>query len=55
MQSLTIEEFKKIHQEWKESGLCVRNYYANTGIKKSRFLLLGRNVLRVQVTFACIC
>lgn len=31
MQSFTIEEFKKIHQTWKESGLSVRDYCANTG------------------------
>lgn len=37
MQSFTIEEFKKIHQAWKESGLGVRDYCANTGIKESRF------------------
>ena len=37
MQSFTIEEFKKIHQAWKESGLSVRDYCANTGIKESRF------------------
>ena len=28
MQSFTIEEFKKIHQTWKESGLSVRDYCA---------------------------
>ena len=28
MQSFTIEEFKKIHQAWKESGLSVRDYCA---------------------------
>lgn len=32
MQSFTIEEFKKILQAWKESGLSVRDYCANTGI-----------------------
>ena len=25
MQSFTIEEFKKIHQAWRESGLSVRD------------------------------
>lgn len=29
MQSFTIEEFKKIHQAWKESGLSVRDYCAS--------------------------
>lgn len=49
MQSFTIEEFKKIHQAWKESGLSVRDYCANTGIKESRFF--GRNVLRMAIAF----
>ena len=40
MQSFTIEEFKKFHQAWEESGRSVRDYCANTGIKESRFLLL---------------
>ncbi len=39
MQSFTIEEFKKIHQTWKESGLSVRDYCANTGIKESRYMI----------------
>lgn len=45
MQSFTIEEFKKIHQVWKESGLCVRDYYANIGIKKSRFYYWKKRVV----------
>ena len=39
MQSFTIEEFKKIHQTWKESGFSVRDYCANTGIKESRYMI----------------
>ena len=39
MQNFTIEEFKKIHQAWKESGLSVRDYCANTGIKESRYMI----------------
>lgn len=37
MQGFTIEEFKKIHQAWKECGLNVRDYCANTGFKESCF------------------
>lgn len=44
MQSFTIEEFKKIHQAWKESGLSVRDYCANTGIKESRFYYWKKRV-----------
>ncbi len=41
MQSFTIEEFKKIHQAWKESGLSVRDYCTNTGIKDNLWKLIG--------------
>ena len=33
MQSFTIEEFKKIHQAWKESGLSVRDYCASENMQ----------------------
>lgn len=36
MQSFTIEEFKKIHQAWKESGLSVRDYCANEIMMRQR-------------------
>lgn len=44
MQSFTLEEFKKIHQEWKESGLSIRDYCANSGIKESRFYYWKKRV-----------
>ena len=44
MQSFTLEEFKKIHQEWKESGLSVRDYCASSGIKESRFYYWKKRV-----------
>ena len=37
MQGFTIKEFKTIHQAWKESRICVCEYYANTGINESCF------------------
>ncbi len=44
MQSFTLEEFKKVHQEWKESGLSIRDYCASTGIKESRFYYWKKRV-----------
>lgn len=44
MQSFTLEEFKKIHQEWKDSGLSVRDYCSNSGIKESRFYYWKKRV-----------
>lgn len=37
MANLTTEEFKVIHQEWKQSGLSVREYCDNIGLKENRF------------------
>ena len=37
MANLSIEEFKTIHQDWKQSGLSVREYCTNIGMKDSKF------------------
>lgn len=44
MQRFTLEEFKKIHSEWKESGLSVQDFCASTGIKESRFYYWKKRV-----------
>ena len=44
MQSFTLEDFKKIHQEWKVSGLSIRDYCANSDIKESRFYYWKKRV-----------
>lgn len=37
MKNLTLEEFKKIHEEWKLTGLSIRDYCHNTGFEESKF------------------
>ena len=37
MKNLTLEEFKKIHEEWKSTGLSIRDYCHNTGFEESKF------------------
>ena len=37
MKNLTLEEFKRIHEEWKSTGLSIRDYCHNTGFEESRF------------------
>lgn len=44
MQRFTLEEFKKIHSEWKDSGLSIQDFCANTGIKESRFYYWKKRV-----------
>ena len=37
MKNLTLEEFKRIHEEWKSTGLSIRDYCHNTGFEESKF------------------
>ena len=37
MTYMTIEQFRQLHEEWKQSGLSVQQYCENTGLKESRF------------------
>lgn len=37
MKNLTLEEFKKIHEEWKSTELSIRDYCHNTGFEESKF------------------
>ena len=37
MTNMTIEEFRRIHDEWKASGLTIQKYCESTGFSESRF------------------
>lgn len=37
MKNLTLDEFKKIHRDWKSTGLSIRDYCNNTGFEESKF------------------
>ena len=37
MTYMTIEQFRQLHEEWKQSGLSVQQYCESTGITESRF------------------
>ena len=37
MTNMTIEEFRHIHEEWQHSGLSIRQYCEDAGIRESRF------------------
>ena len=37
MTYMTIEQFRQIHEDWKQSGLSVQQYCENTGLTESRF------------------
>lgn len=37
MTNMTIEESRHIHEEWQHSGLSIRQYCEDVGIRESRF------------------
>ena len=37
MTNMTIEEFRRIYDEWKASGLTIQKYCESTGFSESRF------------------
>lgn len=37
MTHLTLEEFRKIHDDWKNSGLSIQQFCESIGIRESRF------------------
>ncbi len=37
MTNMTIDEFRRIHEEWKCSGLSIQKYCESTGFSISRF------------------
>ena len=37
MTYMTIEQFRQLHEEWKQSGLSEQQCCENTGLKESRF------------------
>ena len=40
MTYMTIEQFRQLHEEWKQSGLSEQQCCENTGLKREPFLLL---------------
>ena len=37
MAYMTMEQFRQIHEEWRQSGLSVQQYCENIGIREGRF------------------
>ena len=37
MTNMTIEQFRQIYDDWKQSGLSVKQYCENIGLTESRF------------------
>lgn len=48
MKNWTLEDFKKIFSDWKQSGLTMRAYCQNIGIREDRFYLWHKRLKRSQ-------
>ena len=50
---MTIEQFRQLHEEWKQSGLSVQQYCENTGFKESRFYYWRSKLKEESLPTAC--
>ena len=48
MTYMTIEQFRQLHEEWKQSGLSVQQYCENTGLKPKS--VIRKNFLSFLMT-----
>lgn len=53
MTYMTIEKFRQIHEEWKQSGLSVQQYCENTGLNEGRFYYWRSNLKEDYLPTAC--
>jgi len=53
MTYMTIEQFRQIHEDWKQSGLSVQQYCENTGLTESRFYYWKSKLKAESLPSAC--
>ena len=53
MTYMTIEQFRRIHEDWKQSGLSVQQYCENTGLTESRFYYWKSKLKAESLPSAC--
>ena len=53
MTYMTIEQFRQIYDEWKNSGLSVQQYCENTGLTESRFYYWKAKLKAESLPAAC--
>ena len=44
MKNMTLEQFKRTYEDWKLSGLSVRDYCSNTGFDEGKFYYWRRKL-----------
>ena len=50
---MTIEQFRQIHEDWKQIRLSVQQYCENTGITESRFYYWKSKLKAASLPSAC--
>ena len=53
MTYMTIEEFRRIYEEWQHSGLSVQQFCESTGIRESRFYYWKARLKAESLPAAC--
>ena len=53
MTNMTIEQFRQIYNDWKQSGLSVQQYCENTGLTESRFYYWRAKIQAESLTSSC--
>ena len=50
---MTMEQFRQIYDDWKESGLSVQQYCENTGLTESRFYYWRAKIQAESLPSSC--
>ena len=53
MTNMTIEQFRQIYDDWKQSGLSVQQYCENTGLTESRFYYWRAKIQAESLPSSC--
>ena len=54
MTNMTIEQFRQIYDDWKQSGLSVQLYCENTGLTESRFYYWRAKIQAESLPSSCV-
>jgi hypothetical protein len=46
--NLNMEEFKRLFEEWRASGMTIRDYCANIGMREDRFYYWKRMMVELE-------
>ena len=53
MTNMTIEQFRQLYEDWKQSGLSVQQYSENTGLTEIRFYYWRAKIQAESLPSSC--